>query len=99
MAPNEELDGKALTHMTSTDKDGLSLSQIRRIDRLKMSRHRKRANNDNRAIKIFVGAMYCSALVILISALLRYRPTQTELYTRLPADLDQQAPSITVYGN
>lgn len=90
--------------MNSTDKYGLSLSQIRRIDRLKMSRHRKqqgeRLSSFVSYIPLILLLLSIAVIMVFVTAVAvnRWNPG-TELYTRLPADLDQQAPSITIYGN
>jgi hypothetical protein len=92
--------------MTTTDRDGLSAVQIARINRIELARFRKpqevfyirgsffRAENVP-LIGLLVGILLiaCAALVLVQN---HWSPG-TQLYTRLP-NLNQQTPSITVYG-
>jgi hypothetical protein len=86
--------------MNQSDNDGLPRSQIGRINRLQMARYRKRKQGRNKTMR-FIGGAFCLWLFICltIAVLIHNRWTPgTELFTALPANLDDQKPSIEIYG-
>jgi hypothetical protein len=86
--------------MNIRDNDGLPRSQIGRINRLQMARYQKRKQERNKTIG-FVGALLCVWIMLWLTIALlihnRWTPG-TELFTALPANLDDQKPSIEIYG-
>jgi hypothetical protein len=90
--------------MKTTDHDGLSRPQISRIDRLQMTRYRKSSEIWKRdRIMVAVVCILSAVCLWLAGYMIGFAliPKQTgpaKLITSLPV-LDEQTPSITIYGD
>jgi hypothetical protein len=90
--------------MKTPDLDGLSRSQIERINRLQMTRYRrlnKGARHSENKMAVFIISLFCLWIVacMAISGLIKKEmAANIQLFTSLPSNLDDQSPSITIYA-
>lgn len=84
--------------MNTSDYEGLRPTQILRIERLQMTRYRKKRKKTwiTEALIILAFCLWIGACATF--SFLNRKPAQptAELTTSLPSDLNQQEPSITI---